>query len=80
MKLALLMLLAAALIEVYPNPYGLDDAEYVKFRCNSSCLLTDGEGWVETGAGTHIAAKNLSYFEERFGYNADVQFSPQMAL
>ncbi|MBO8179413.1 MAG: hypothetical protein H0Z19_02890 [Archaeoglobus sp.] len=80
MKLALLMLLAATLIEVYPNPYGLDEAEYVKFHCNSSCLLRDSNGWVNAEAGTQIATKNLSYFEERFGYKADIQFSPKMAL
>ncbi len=80
MKLALLMLLAATLIELYPNPYGVDEAEYVKFHCNSSCLLTDGEGWVEAGAGMHVAAKNLSYFEQKFGYKADIQLTPKMAL
>jgi len=81
MKLALLMLLAATqLIEVYPNPYGLDEAEYIKFHCDSNCVLTDGEGEITVSAGTHIAAKNLSYFKERFGHEADIEFPPKMAL
>uniref|UniRef100_A0A7C3VMD0 Phospholipase D-like domain-containing protein n=1 Tax=Archaeoglobus fulgidus TaxID=2234 RepID=A0A7C3VMD0_ARCFL len=80
MKLAFLMLLAATLIEVYPNPYGIDEAEYVKFQCNSSCILKDSHGWIDAGAGVHVATKNLSYFEERFGFKADIQFSSKMAL
>lgn len=80
MKLILLLLLAATLIEVYPNPYGSDEAEYVKFHCDSHCLLTDGEAEIYADAGTHIAAKNLSYFEEMFGYKADIPFPSKFAL
>jgi len=81
MKLILLMVLAATqLLELYPNPYGSDEAEYIKFHCDSSCILTDGEGRLEVGEGTYVAAKNLTHFQQRFGYEADVPFPPHMAL
>ncbi len=81
MKLFLLMILAATqLIEVYPNPYGSDEAEYIKFHCDSTCILTDGEDQIEVGEGSHISAKNPTYLQQKFGYKPDVHFPPQMAL
>lgn len=80
MKLALLLLMAAQIIEVYPNPYGSDGAEYVKFYCSSSCMLTDGEGQIFTGKGLHIATKNMSEFRDYFGFDADIEFPKRFAL
>ncbi|WP_202318924.1 phospholipase D-like domain-containing protein [Archaeoglobus neptunius] len=81
MKLALLvLLLTAQILEVCPNPYGSDDAEYVKFYCNSSCVLTDGEGKVEAGKGLHVAARNPEEFERHFGAKADIQLPRSLAL
>ncbi len=81
MKLVLLMLLMATyLLEVCPNPYGDDGAEYVKFYCDSDCLLTDGEGEIVAGAGEHIAAKNLSEFRRHFKTDADIEFPRNFAL
>ncbi len=80
MKSILLILLAATLIEICPNPYGSDGAEYVKFKCNSDCILTDGEGKIESSAGTHVAAKNPAEFRDHFGGKADLPFSDNFAL
>ncbi len=80
MKLALLILLAASLIEVCPNPYGDDGAEYVKFYCTSHCLLTDGEGRIEADKGLHIATRDPEDFRNHFGGEADLTFTHGFAL
>ncbi len=73
-------LLLTALIEVCPNPYGSDDAEYVKFYCSSPCVLTDGEGVIYASEGYHIATKNITAFKQRFGIDADIEFPKGFAL
>ncbi len=80
MKSILLILLAATLIEICPNPYGDDGAEYVMFHCNSDCILTDGEGKIESSAGMHVAAKDPAEFRRHFGLEADLSFPKGFAL
>jgi hypothetical protein len=68
------------ILEICPNPYGSDEAEYIKFSCATNCTLSDGEGKIIAGKGMHIAAKNKTAFKLHFGEKADIEFPPRFAL
>jgi hypothetical protein len=80
MKSILLSLFLLSILEICPNPYGSDDAEYVKFYCPSECVLSDGEGVIEAGPGVHIAARNKTAFYRHFGFIPDIEFSKNFSL
>jgi hypothetical protein len=67
------------IIELCPNPYGSDGAEYIKAFCAKNCSLTDGEGYIEFN-GSIVAAKNATAFYNTFGYKPDVEFPSKFAL
>jgi len=67
------------IIELCPNPYGDDGAEYVKVECYGNCTLSDGEGLINFN-GTITAAKNAGVFQKTFGYYPDVEFPSKFAL
>jgi|Deesub1362A_J573_1020465.scaffolds.fasta_scaffold02730_3 hypothetical protein len=84
-KLTLIVLLLflsnskAHIIEICPNPYESDGAEYVKVFCDKNCSLTDGEDEIRFD-GTVVAAKDRDVFFKSFGYYPDVEFSSKFAL
>ncbi|MFO7966442.1 MAG: phospholipase D-like domain-containing protein [Archaeoglobaceae archaeon] len=68
------------IIELCPNPYGSEGAEYVKTNCSGGeCYLTDGEGRIEFN-GSITAAKNSSAYSSAFGSPPDREFSSRFAL
>lgn len=71
--LALIITPAAGckILEVYPNPYGDEGAEYVKVWCDS-CIFTDGEDNF-TVTGTAYVARNSTAFKEKFGFYSDFE-------
>ncbi|WP_457550440.1 phospholipase D-like domain-containing protein [Archaeoglobus sp.] len=69
----------AEILEVCPNPYN-PQAEYVKVKCNVTCILSDGEGNVTLKAGVHYVTKNSSAFEKEFGFKPDAEFKGRFAL
>lgn len=69
----------AEILEVCPNPFN-SNAEYVKVRCNSSCILSDGEGEIILSRGLFYIAKNSSAFKEEFGFEPDLEFRSRFAL
>ncbi len=72
---------ASQLIEVCPNPYGDDGAEYVKVFCDSECTISDGEGSIAVNrTGVVVIAKNSTIFYSTFGYSPDIEFSGRFAL
>ena len=72
---------ASELLEICPNPYGSDDAEYVKLFVNTPCTLTDGEGAIKINkSGIVFVAKNSSAFYDEFGIKADYEFPKRFAL
>ncbi len=75
----ILLPVRAEILEVCPNPYN-SQAEYVKVRCNTTCVLSDGEGNVTLRAGVHYVAKNTSAFEKEFGFKPDAEFKGRFAL
>jgi cardiolipin synthase len=62
----LLIISLALLLEICPNPYGSDDAEYLKVYCPDSCILSDGEASLMLEDGFYTIAKNSSAFLEKF--------------
>ncbi len=68
------------LLKICPNPYGLDDSEFVEFYCNSSCVLSDGESTLFADKGLHIATKNKTEFYRHFNLIADLEFPRGFAL
>jgi hypothetical protein len=72
--------LNSRIIELCPNPYGDEGAEYVKIFCNAECILSDGEGSVEVGSGIFTIAKNPLAFYKLFGYMPDIEASGKFAL
>jgi hypothetical protein len=79
MILLLLFPVKAEILEVCPNPYN-PQAEYVKVRCNTTCILSDGEGNITLKAGVHYVSKNSSAFEREFGFKPDAEFVSKFAL
>jgi hypothetical protein len=79
----LLLLLSTAkaeLLEICPNPYN-SKAEYVKVVCNSSCILSDGEGNITINrSGVFYIAKNKTEFMKELGFYPDYEFKGQFAL
>jgi len=72
---------SSQIVEVCPNPYGSDDAEYVIVNATTFCILDDGEGRTQiSSTGTVIVAKNTTAYELTFGKKADIQFSRGFAL
>jgi len=69
----------AEILELCPNPYGDDGAEYIKARCIDKCTLTDGEGIIRFN-GSITAAKDSRVFYSVFGYYPDIEFSSKFAL
>lgn len=67
------------IIELCPNPYGSEGAEYIKADCSGDCYLTDGEGRIELN-GSFTAAKNPSAYSSAFGSPPDTEFSSRFAL
>ena len=63
---------ACKILEVYPNPYGDEGAEYVKVWCDGSCIFTDGEDNF-TVTGTAYIARNSTAFMEKFGFYPDFE-------
>ena len=70
---------SAEIIEVCPNPYNYK-AEYVKVRCNTTCILSDGEGNITLSKGVHYLTKNATAFFNEFGFNPDLEFKGKFAL
>ena len=62
---------ACEILEVCPNPYGDDGAEYVKVRCDE-CVFTDGEDSFNV-TGTAYIARNATAFKEKFGFYPDFE-------
>jgi hypothetical protein len=72
---------ASHLVEICPNPYGDDGAEYVKVLCDSECIIDDGEGSITVNkTGVVVIAKNSTSFRNSFGYNPDIEFYGRFAL
>lgn len=72
---------ASQLIEVCPNPYGDDGAEYVKVLCDTECIIDDGEGSIHVNrTGVVTVAKSSTAFYNMFGYGPDIEFSGRFAL
>lgn len=69
------------IVELCPNPYGSEGAEYIKADCSgdNDCYLTDGEGKIEF-TGSITAAKNSSAYSSAFGSSPDREFSSRFAL
>ncbi len=81
MSVFLLPVSASRIVEVCPNPYGSDDAEYVIVNATAFCVLDDGEGEVPINStGIVVVAKNITAYELTFGKKADIQFSKRFAL
>jgi len=83
-RLCLLLLLTAGakgeILEVCPNPYGDEGAEYIKVNCSGlECKLDDGEGFLHF-KGNITLAKNSEIFYNTFGYEPDAEFTPKFAL
>ncbi|RLI78443.1 hypothetical protein DRP05_07335 [Archaeoglobales archaeon] len=72
---------ASEILEVCPNPYGSDGAEYIKLKVDKLCILTDEEGeLVINKTGTITIAKNSTEFYNAFGYLPDYEFPKRFAL
>lgn len=72
---------ASQILELCPNPYGDDEAEYVKVFCNAECILSDGEGEVLINkTGVICIAKSKLAFYKAFGYNPDFEATGRFAL
>lgn len=67
------------IIELCPNPYGDDGAEYIKAKCYGNCTLSDGEGSIDFN-GTITAAKSAEVFYKVWGYYPDIEFPSRFAL
>ncbi len=60
------------ILEIYPNPRD-ENQEYVKIRCNETCVFTDFESEFKFEKGVHYIARNSSAFKERFGFYPDAE-------
>ncbi len=69
------------IVELCPNPYGSEGAEYIKAICSgdNECYLTDGEGRIEFTKNI-TAAKDSSAYSSTFGSPPDKEFSSRFAL
>lgn len=63
---SLLILSLALLLELCPNPYGSDDAEYIKVYCPDSCILKDDKAEIILKEGFYTITRNKSAFLEKF--------------
>lgn len=67
-------------MEVCPNPYGDDGAEFIKAKCSGlECMLDDGESSVYFTGSTTLA-KNPDLFQKEFGYKPNASFPSKFAL
>ena len=72
---------ASQIVEVCPNPYGSDNAEYVIVNATSACVLDDGEGKIPINLkGLVIITKNKTAYRLSFSRSADIEFSKSFAL
>ena len=72
---------ASQIVEVCPNPYGSDDAEYVIVNATSPCILDDGEGKIQINlTGIVIITKNKTAYRLSFNRSANIEFSHGFAL
>lgn len=62
----LVILSIALLLEICPNPYGDDTAEYLKVYCPNSCILKDNRAELSIKSGFYTITKNFSAFSSRF--------------
>jgi len=62
----LVILSLALILELCPNPYGSDEAEYVKFYCPDSCILKEERAEMAIESGFYTITKNKSAFLEKF--------------
>ncbi|MEM2695075.1 MAG: hypothetical protein QXQ83_05980, partial [Archaeoglobaceae archaeon] len=62
----LLILSLALLLETCPNPFGSDDAEYLKLYCPDLCILREGENEIQLNSGFFTITKNSSAFLNKF--------------
>ncbi|MCS7143892.1 MAG: phospholipase D-like domain-containing protein [Archaeoglobaceae archaeon] len=62
----LVILSLALLLEICPNPYGDDNAEYLKVYCPDSCILRDNRAELPLKSGIYTIAKNMSAFLGKF--------------
>ncbi|MCS7130797.1 MAG: hypothetical protein NZ872_05200, partial [Archaeoglobaceae archaeon] len=62
----LLILSLALLLEICPNPYGSDDAEYLKVYCPDQCILKDNRAELSLKSGFYTITKNISAFSSNF--------------
>ena len=64
---------ACKILEVYPNPYGDDAAEYVKVQCDGKCFFTDGESNFTLTKSVAYIARNSTAFKEKYGFYPDFE-------
>ncbi|MDI9611271.1 MAG: phospholipase D-like domain-containing protein [Archaeoglobales archaeon] len=62
----LVILSLALLLEICPNPYGSDDAEYLKVYCPDLCTLKDDRSELKLDKGYYTITKNISAFMSKF--------------
>ncbi|MEM1670605.1 MAG: phospholipase D-like domain-containing protein [Archaeoglobaceae archaeon] len=73
----LAILSIALLLEICPNPYGSDGAEYLKVYCPDDCVLTDNETQLSIKNGFYTITKNKSEFLSRFEPLGELMESPK---
>ncbi len=64
---------ACKILEVYPNPYGDDNAEYVKVQCDGTCIFSDGEKSFRINKSVAYIARNSTAFKEKYGFYPDFE-------
>lgn len=77
---SLLILSLALLLEICPNPYGSDDAEFIKVYCPDSCILKDDRAEIILKEGFYTITKNKSAFLEKFVYDGEIIEFPRNFL